>query len=139
MKKIRPQNPIYLILSLLAPWRFMNTYYIMKKDKLIISRYYARNNAKEFNKRVEHLELKKLIKFGFPKDLGTTIQEPTIRGRKGTYISQEVQFLFEDKSIVAWNVRPYTKKQIRQLAELIYLKNNIKACDGFQKIVGIKY
>lgn len=135
MKKCRPQNPIYLILSLLMPWRFMNTYYILKKDMLIISRYYARKNAKEFEKKIDKLDLDKLVKFGLPKDIVSTKIEPIIRGSKGTYRSQEIQFLFKDGTIIAWNIRPYTKKQLRLLAELLYLKTNVKASGALQKIV----
>ncbi|MFD2308615.1 hypothetical protein [Enterococcus termitis] len=120
MKKIRPQNPIYLILCIFMPWRYLNTYYTAKNDTLIISRYYARNNLNVFDRKIDKLDMKKLMKFCLPKELGSTIQEPTIHGAKGTYISQEIHFHFKDQTIVAWNVRPYTKKQIRQLAELIH-------------------
>ncbi|MGX7149401.1 hypothetical protein [Enterococcus ureasiticus] len=139
MKKIRPQNPIYLILCILMPWRYLNTYYIVKNDDLIISRYYARKNSNTFDRKVDKLDMKKLMKFGLPKELGSTIQEPTIHGAKGTYISQEIQFYFKDQTIIAWNVRPYTKKQIRQLAELIYIRYGFMACDELQKILGIDH
>ncbi|MGM0218066.1 hypothetical protein [Enterococcus sp. AZ126] len=110
MKKIRPQNPIYLVLCLFCPWRFVNTYYIMNEDSLIISRYYAKENAEELYRKVDKLGFNTLIKFGLPTDIGSTRLEPIIHGPKGTYKSQEIQFLFKDKTIVAWNVRPYTKK-----------------------------
>ena len=137
MKKIRPQNPIYLILSLFIPWHFINTYYSLKSDTLTISRYYTRKNSNDFDKKVDTIDMKKLVTFGVPKDFGTTIQEPIIRGTKGTYSSQEIQFLFEDGSIIGWNVRLYTKKQLRQLSELIYLRYGITACDQLQKVLGI--
>lgn len=82
MKKIRPQNPIYLILILFIPWHFINTYYSLKSDTLTISRYYARKNSNDFDKKVDTIDMKKLVTFGLPKDFGTTIQEPTIRGKK---------------------------------------------------------
>lgn len=138
MKKIRPQNPIYLIVSLLVPWRFLNTYYSMEKDKLVLSRYYARRNTKKFDRKVDQLDLKKLTKFGLPKDIGSTRLEPIIHGPKGTYKSQEIQFLFEDKTIVAWNVRPYTKKQLKILAEFIYVRRGVKACPELQKALNSK-
>ncbi|ALS37522.1 hypothetical protein ABID30_001495 [Enterococcus rotai] len=137
MKKIRPQNPIYLILSLFTPRRFINTYYVLKSDNLTISRYYARKNSNVFDKKIDTIDMNKLVKFGLPKDLGTPMQEPTIRGTKGTYSSQEIQFLFEDRIIIGWNVRPYTKKQLRQLSELIYLRYCIIACNELQKVLGI--
>lgn len=135
MKKIRPQNPIYLIFSSIVPWRFINTYYILSKDHLVISRYYARKNSNGFDRKVDILDIKKLVKLGLPRDLGTVIQESTLRGAKGTYVSQEIQFLFEDGTIIGWNVRPYTKKQIRQLAELLYLRHGIMTCDELQNEV----
>lgn len=136
MKKIRPQNPIYLILCLFCPGRFINTYYIMKEDSFIISRYYAKENGKGFYRKVDKLDFNMLVKFGLPKDIGSTRLEPIIHGPKGTYKSQEIQFFFKDKTIVAWNVRPYTKKQLRQLSELIYLRTEILASDGLKRIVG---
>ncbi|MGX7244393.1 hypothetical protein ACWOC1_06035 [Enterococcus quebecensis] len=137
MRKIRPQNPIYLLFGLFIPWRFMNTYYVLKKDKLIISRYYVRKNTKYFDRKIDCLDLEKLVKFGLPKDIGSTRIEPTIHGLKGSYKSQEIQFLFEDGTIVAWNVRFYTKKQIKMLLELIYLRYGIMACEGLQEVLGI--
>lgn len=111
----------------------------MKEDSFIISRYYAKKNAKELYRKVDKLDYNTLIKFGLPKDIGSTRLEPIIHGPKGTYKSQEIQFLFKDKTIVAWNVRPYTKKQLRQLSELIYLRTEIMASDCLKKIVGINY
>ncbi|MEI5995110.1 hypothetical protein [Candidatus Enterococcus mansonii] len=138
MKKIRPQNPVYLILCVVIPWRFINTYYVLSDDNFTISRYYARKNSTSFDRKVDTLDLKKLVKFGLPKDLGTALQEPTCHGAKGTYISQEIQFLFEDGTIISWNVRPYTKKQLRQLVALIYLRCQVTACERLQKVLRIK-
>lgn len=108
----------------------------MKEDSFIISRYYAKEIDKGFYRKVDKLDFNTLVKFGLPKDIGSTRLEPIILGPKGTYISQEIQFLLKDKTIVAWNVRPYTKKQLRQLSELIYLRTEILASDGLKRIVG---
>ena len=126
MKKIKPKNPMHIIFCSLIPWRIKNTYYSIDGDNLIISRYFLQNETAKMKHKIDCINLKKLHSFGFPRDLKTNMIEPVIISGAGVYVSQEIQFLLNDKTIIPWNVRPYSKKQIITLSKYIFDNYSIK-------------
>ena len=138
MKKYRPQNPIYHICCLFVPWRFFNTYYIRENTNFFISGYYANEQSDVFVRKIDCIGLQNVIKIGFPKEFKLDLQEPVKNGKYGKYVSQEIVFVFKDSSIIAWNVRPYTKKQVKELLESIIEEYPIQIGNKLRRTLGIE-
>ncbi|MBL1226402.1 hypothetical protein [Enterococcus sp. BWR-S5] len=115
MKKIRGNNPVFLIISLIVPWRYLNTYYYLENGTLYISRYYASKVSKRFKREVVRINIKDIQKIGFNGDFENEAVEATLQGVYGKYEAQEIVFILKDDMAVGWNCRGYTKQQITQL------------------------
>lgn len=116
---IRPLNPIYLIFAIFLPWRLTKTYVILSDSSITISAYYAQRNG-TFKYKKYIFDYEQLLKFGFPNELKIKKQEPSISGSYGAYSSQEVDFLLLDGKAIPWNARPFTKKQVKTICEIIF-------------------
>lgn len=122
MKKHRSLNPVYLLCCIFIPWRYINTYFAFDDSVLYLSGYYAQKKGGRFRKQLYVIELNTLDSFGFTKEYGRSTIEPIIAGAVGVYMSQEVVFLLSEDTIIPWNVRPFTRRQIKKCAENIRLK-----------------
>ncbi|WP_086444705.1 hypothetical protein [Candidatus Enterococcus lemimoniae] len=87
MKKSRGKNPTFLILSLLVPWRFINTWYYLLEGTLFISRYYVNEKSRTFKKELLEIDVENIDKIGFSGDFGNQPIEPMIQGYYGSYKS----------------------------------------------------
>lgn len=141
MIKKRALNPIYIFVCLFLPWRFINTFYTLDENKFTISRYYAEKSG-DFKKRIDTIDLSQLDRYGFPNDVGTGPIEGRIKGTAeqggGQYIPEEVHFVMKNNKAISWNVRPYTKKQCREVAKYIDDKFGIKPGMLYGRIIGYK-
>ena len=133
MKKVRPLDPVFLFICLFLPWRFINTYFLLDRENILISRYYAEKDG-SFHLKKDIVNLREIIKYGFSEEFGS-IQEPIPAGGYGVYISQEIQFVLDGDAIIPWNVRPYTRKQIKKLADYIYSEHSICPSDKLKKSI----
>lgn len=138
MKKHRPRNPIYNACCLFLPWRFFNTYYGKENGEICISSYYASEHSNVFSRKVDCIELQKVIKIGFPAEFNLELQEPVKNGKYGKYISQELVFVLDGGIVVPWNVRAYTKKQVKELLETIIEEYPLEIGDKLGRTLGIK-
>lgn len=97
-------------------WYIFNTYIVYDNEKIIFSRYYAKEEKKKKDKT--ELLISDVIKIGFPRDLEIDVKEEILVGAYGIYVSQEICFLLKDGRIISFNTRPYTKKQCREILSL---------------------
>lgn len=126
---------MHIILSIFVPRRFINTFYTIEEDKLVISRYYAQHGSSSFKKRIDTIDLNDLVQLGFQHHpYGKTIEQ-TSHGRYERYVSQELQFELKDHTVIPWNVRPYTKKQIEVLLVFLSDHYNIEVSDELKKSI----
>lgn len=107
MRIMRPKNPIFIIITLFCPWRFINTYIILEDEKITVSRYYAINEM-QFRRKIDDIILEDVQEVGFPSELMIKRQESDQSGAFGTYSSQEIDFKTKHR-IVALNAKPYKK------------------------------
>lgn len=134
--KIVPHNFIHMIIILFMPWRWGKNYILIEKQKITFSRYYC-FDEKTLKRDIAIFSMEEIKQIGFPQDLGINMQEKTVKGMNGTYISQEIDFMTES-SVFALNVRPYTKKQIRTFIEILLKDNpNIVCSKRLKKVLGI--
>ena len=135
---MRPKNPIFIIITLLFPWRYINTYIVLEDDKITLNRYYA-INERQFRKRNDEISLGDIQEIGFPSELKVETQESFQNGMYGTYSPQEITVKTKSEIIVL-NAKPYTRKQIRCLIALIYSENkNVLIGKSLAKAVHYNY
>jgi hypothetical protein len=122
MNKIVPKNPAFLFASVFAPWFLVNTYVILDGNKFVISRYYS-FDGETLKKDLVEMNIADLEEAGFSMDLEIERIEKTIQGNHGFYIPQEIDFKTKS-GILAFNAKPYTKKQIRYLINYVKSMNS---------------
>ena len=121
MDVIRPRDPVFILCGLFVPWQYINTFIALTDHKISFSRYYAVNRT-QFKKKIDEIILDDVQAVGFPCDLKIKRQEWIQSGVNVLYLPQEIDFKTKNK-VVALNVKPYTKKQIRFLLEFVVSKD----------------
>lgn len=116
-KKIRPNNLMYLFFAApFMPIHYLNTYIIYDSDKLIISRYYAKNG--KMKKNILEIYINEVEFIGFCNDLKIRQIEESLSSHIGTYTPQEICFKLKSGKIVSLNAKPYSKKQCIEILNL---------------------
>lgn len=131
--RMYPHNPMYYIATVFLPWRFGKTFIEIEKDMLTINRYFAKGGKLQLTSSTIPTESIKGI--GFPHDFHLSGIEEKLKGKNGMYyIPQEILFVTDEKN-VSWNVRPYTKKQVRMLIEELHNKLPVQVGTGLAKSI----
>ena len=136
MKKCRPQNVVFVACCIVVPWRFTNTYYTMANTQLWVSRYYAQKGKSMFVRKIDCIELNKVVKISFPKAGDSLSVEATKQSVYGKYMSQELVFALSDGSTIGWNVRPYTKKQVKKLLNELMAEYELEVDENLKRALG---
>lgn len=126
---IRPKNLVFLLASIFTPWILINTYIRINGENVELHRYFCKQD--KLKREVVNFKIADVIAIGFPNDLKIKAQEEKLHGRFGTYSSQEIDFILKDNTIIALNVRPYTKQQIKDFLRMF--SGNIIAGRGLKK------
>ncbi|GEM_PF-1243087 len=135
MNIMRPKNPIFILITLFFPWRFINTYIILEDNKVTFNRYYA-INERQFRNKNDEITLGDIQEIGFPSEVKVKRQESVQNGVYGTYSPQEIDFKTKFE-IIALNTKPYTRKRIKCLIEFIDSKNkNVLIGKRLTKAIG---
>jgi hypothetical protein len=113
MNIMRLKNPIFILITLFFPWRFINTYIILEDNKVTFNRYYA-INERQFRNKNDEITLGDIQEIGFSSEVKVKRQESVQNGAYGIYSPQEIDFKTKFE-ILALNTKPYTRKQIRYL------------------------
>lgn len=116
--KMRPKNPVFILVSILMPWILFNTFIEYSEKKIKFVRYYNHNSNK-FKKNEVSFTVNTIVAVGFPMDFNMSTIESFSKGTHGTYSSQEIIFMLNDGTAVPLNARPYTKKQISNLLSIL--------------------
>lgn len=130
MKKHYGNNPIFILLGFLVPWRYFGTYYCFDSDKLTTVQYWADKKQGSFKKVKQSICVNQIEKIGIPSDFKLERQEAILTGKYGRYVSQEMVFILEDDSVIGWNMRPYSMKQINHVLNVICSKTENKVILG---------
>lgn len=112
--KMRPKNPIFILISILMPWILFNTFIEYSEKNFKFVRYYNHSSNK-FEKDEVCFKVNTIVAVGFPMDFDRSTIESFSIGIYGTYSSQEIIFILNDGTAIPLNARPYTKKQISNL------------------------
>ncbi|WP_444641575.1 hypothetical protein ACRQU7_14950 [Caproiciproducens sp. R1] len=135
MNIMRLKNPIFILITLFFPWRFINTYIILEDNKVTFNRYYA-INERQFRNKNDEITLGDIQEIGFSSEVKVKRQESVQNGAYGIYSPQEIDFKTKFE-ILALNTKPYTRKQIRYLIEFIDSKNkNVLIGKRLTKAIG---
>lgn len=134
---IYPKNLVYILVSIFTPWIYMNTYIKTNGENVELHRYFCKQD--KLKREVVNFKIADVIAIGFPNDLKIQAQEGKLHGRFGTYSSQEIDFILKDNMIIALNVRPYTKQQIKDFLSLfsdnILTKHGLKQGEKLYKVL----